>query len=1064
MSRLVSQAESWETTYTAFQNINFAAFDYDTVKQSILDYIKLYFPESFNDFIESSELIAIVETFAYISELIAYRVDVNAHENFISTAQRKESILRLAKFVSYKASRPLPARGLVKLTSVSTTESIVDINGLNLANRVIRWNDLSNVNWKNQFLLVMNRVLQQDFGTVLPADRFQIQDVLFELYSINMIPLNTGVFPYTASANGQTVTMELVPVAADDQYGIIERRPSNNSDFTLLYGQDGLGDASDTTGFFCYTKQGSLQKFTNVFDGVTPNQTYVVPATNVNDIDIWVNNVDPVTGITMDVANTLPYRPETLSGKSGEWNEVDLANAQNVIFNTNPLRNKYEIDTIANNQVRIVFGDGEFADIPSGTFDFWVRSSLDQDIVVPQTAVIDTRASFTYVDALGRTQTFTFTFSLISSLQNASASETIEHIRSNAPAVYYTQDRMVNGADYNSYMMKDSSILKLRAINRTFAGDSKYIPWHDASGTYENVKMFGDDGYLYYQTTTNQDSTPTVNVDTLIGTYIEPLLSSTDIFTRILVAGVPANQFRRNFTSAEKLSISDAIASSTLPSQIALYYNIVTYDWHAVTISTGPTSLSGWPTQFITDALITVVQPSSFSTSYVVSRNALVLTFQSPTTMFWNTNNASTVINYSTLNSNQDVINVLNANLNYNKTGILKQTWQFYVLSQESIVAGPDAGLPDVTRVSILPVDTSKTGVPPGLNVDDPTGTGLADIISPKYYLDISNITIPPAGGVVLPTLPIMYVVGAGDVTIVAGDTQHAGATAPQWSEDASGALISNRITLYSKGTSDGVTPNTTLYVKINEYVYFTRPSVADDWSPAPTTPDNMNAYVVDKQTASNLWTRYIGTSNLNFSWFHNSPRYYLVDPSPSNINDVFIITKGYYLSLKNWLEDQTAPRPVEPTPLDLRTAYNYLTGNAMISDEVVLQPGKFKLLFGSKADSTLQATFLVIRSSQQQLTDNQIKTAVVTAIRNFFDITLWEFGETFYFTELAAAIHTALPSDISSVVLVPKLTQNYFGTMFQVIVGENEIVYPDINVEDIEIVSSYTSTNLRQV
>ena len=114
MSRLVSRSETWERAYEAFQSINFAAFDYNTVKQSLLDYMKLYFPETFNDYIESSEFVAIVEIFAYVAELMAYRLDINAHENFISTAQRKESILRLAKLVSYTASRPLPARGVAK--------------------------------------------------------------------------------------------------------------------------------------------------------------------------------------------------------------------------------------------------------------------------------------------------------------------------------------------------------------------------------------------------------------------------------------------------------------------------------------------------------------------------------------------------------------------------------------------------------------------------------------------------------------------------------------------------------------------------------------------------------------------------------------------------------------------------------------------------------------------------------------------------------------------------------------------------------------------------------------
>ena len=75
----------------------------------------------------------------------------------------------------------------------------------------------------------------------------------------------------------------------------------------------------------------------------------------------------------------------------------------------------------------------------------------------------------------------------------------------------------------------------------------------------------------------------------------------------------------------------------------------------------------------------------------------------------------------------------------------------------------------------------------------------------------------------------------------------------------------------------------------------------------------------------------------------------------------------------------------------------------------------------------------------------------------------VWEFGESFYFTELAAAIHNDLKSEIDSVVLVPLTSTNQFGDMFQVVAREDEILQADIGVEDIEIVQSFTSQNLRQ-
>jgi hypothetical protein len=147
---------------------------------------------------------------------------------------------------------------------------------------------------------------------------------------------------------------------------------------------------------------------------------------------------------------------------------------------------------------------------------------------------------------------------------------------------------------------------------------------------------------------------------------------------------------------------------------------------------------------------------------------------------------------------------------------------------------------------------------------------------------------------------------------------------------------------------------------------------------------------------------------------------------------------------------------------LDLRTSYDYLLNNKMISDTVILHPGKIKLLFGTNAAPELQALFKVIKTETSLKTDNEIKTTIVTTIRNFFDIITWEFGETFFFTELAAAIHSALPTDISSVVLVPTFAQNQFGDMFEVLAREDEVFYADVLVGNIEIVPAYNAINLR--
>jgi hypothetical protein len=1323
MSRLVARAESWEKAYEAFQNINFAAFDYNTVKQSMLDYVKLYFPESFNDFIETSEFVAILELFAYLAELVAYRLDINAHENFLSTAQRKDSVLRLAKLISYKASRNSCARGLVKVVSISTSEHIFDNVGTDLSNQYVRWNDRNNQNWKEQFLLVLNRVMEQPFGSVKPSDRKQIDNVLFELYSFNNNTIDGGIFPFAASVSNKSYPMELVPVYMDDM-GPRERRPEKGAKFTFLYGNDGLGDGSDTTGFFFLTKQGTLQRTSAVFDGITPNQVYNLAITNINDTDVWVNQIDPLTGLIVDQASlTTGQKRSALLGRTGEWDEVDLSNAQNIVFNTHPNRKKYEIETLNNDAIRVIFGDGEFADIPSGLFEFWVRSSANEDIVVPRSSVVEQSASFTYQDDVGRTQTCTFTFSLTSNLTNAAASEDIEHVRTTAPSVYYTQDRMVNGRDYNQFMLQDPSILKLRSVNRTYAGDSKYIAWHDPSTTYENAKIFGDDLTLYFS---NSFTTEVIDGwEDLVGTYIEPKLAMMEVVNRLVNEGayrsdsgqLTISKVRTTFTDTERnqmISILTTADTETADITMFIYYNKEEQTWvpERLALVSVPDSYIGYP--------LFVVSQSPYDPTKIVLQYAVTkLIANSEDVKFWNTNLGQRTITYDTLKSNGDWITALKANdsriINLDKErGIVKlernlsQNWNFEVLGQEVYPTGlSDAGLRNIHELVVVPQDVNKDGVADYQTVDMPTSelfdvkiTIPKDIIgnvlmpinwikgasetstlvcsqqltqateqqkvvyinkwmyrvglntlftfingvyqTPRSVLErttssiqftdnaaffegdnielinlsngsirnnVANITYRegeiPSDGIVplgftyqpgenklllfvngikqvegsdyeeisstqiklvspseiyfssgviefdelevphqiveitavdltvtednnvgytrqmvladtvdmMINLPIMYVPGTNSLLVFVNGVKqpvgmmngyeeltstsiivHASSTEPLHTNDiievyvvidpnSSNLVLSDDLIVDVRGGAivEDIqalpgTPINILTVMSNpagmdiiikEYAYFERTTPFDRWVPRSATKENMRLWLRDKllygeKTPESLWKRERGRSEINFVWLHRTPRYHLVDPSPSNIIDTFIISRGYYLDIRKWLEGRTSVVPVAPTPGELRTSYGYMLDNKMISDTVILHPGVFKLIFGNKATAPLQAKLKVIRAATKLLSDNQLKTKIVNVVREYFDVDKWEFGETFYFTELATAIHSQLSTEIDSVVLVPVSSSNQFGDLFQVKAREDEIIYPDIDIDDIDVVDTFTAVNIR--
>ena len=79
-----------------------------------------------------------------------------------------------------------------------------------------------------------------------------------------------------------------------------------------------------------------------------------------------------------------------------------------------------------------------------------------------------------------------------------------------------------------------------------------------------------------------------------------------------------------------------------------------------------------------------------------------------------------------------------------------------------------------------------------------------------------------------------------------------------------------------------------------------------------------------------------------------------------------------------------------------------------------------------------------------------------------YFDVSNWDFGESFYYTELAAYIHQQLSSIIASVIVVPIKSESQFGDLFQIKTEPNELFLSTARVQNVEIVESLTDINMR--
>ena len=186
------------------------------------------------------------------------------------------------------------------------------------------------------------------------------------------------------------------------------------------------------------------------------------------------------------------------------------------------------------------------------------------------------------------------------------------------------------------------------------------------------------------------------------------------------------------------------------------------------------------------------------------------------------------------------------------------------------------------------------------------------------------------------------------------------------------------------------------------------------------------------------------------------------IDPSISNVVEMFMLTKAYNQAMISYKNGGTSILPKPPTAEQLSQEFSGLDEFKSVSDQLVYSSGKFKLLFGDDADAELQAKIKVVKLPGSTTSDAEIRSAVLALIDTYFNVENWDFGETFYFSELSAYIHQELGKAVASVVIVPYF--NIFGDLYLVRAVPDELFFSTATVDNVEVVKSLSATNLKQI
>jgi hypothetical protein len=1350
-------AEDWEVAYQAYSQVDFQAYDFDTMRSAMVDYIKSNFPENFNDYIESSEFIAIIELLAYLAQSIAFRMDVNTRENFLETAERKDSVFKLARQLGYNPKRNIAASGLMKVTSIASTEDLTDSLGNQLQSRTVNWNDANNSDAYEQFITILNSA----FGSVnrfsKPIKTGTIDDIVTDLYEINTPVNNPVTHAFKTSINGISRDFDIVNADFTDNKAIFERHPDATNNFGMIHRNDGLGLSSKNNGFFFMFRQGVLQTADLNFIEPVENRTVDINAEDINETDCYLQQVDAG-------GNTLT-----------KWIKVPNTVGQTLQYNTKATGSSslYAIQNRGDGGITLNFADGNFAQVPIGSFKFYYRTSDAERFQIQPDDVGNVTLDIPYNNANGVQHVLTVTMRLQNAVNNSLPAETTAGIKERAPQAFYAQDRMVSAQDYQVLpLSKSTNISKLKVTNRTHAGHSRYIDITDPTSTFQTTNTLAEDGALFIEDSNisknfiiDNNNTANEQITKLFPTYLKQLELNDFIYsnfrdkwlvreankfnlslygiiwhtlpkTAVNTTGYLTETFTQSGTTTD-VNIANPALTLIQPGHLIKFQNptnITDNKWVKVksirdngkrvsnaTTSIGPIALSesvpeGWQGVEIISTLrkafydteVTAITNAinlkqSFALGYNPSQNAFYVISNNDvsTNAIFDINNAEDTsgngrdrswlvkfdyVPIDTLSHRYNVTirgiryvfesyeDVRFYNVSENRivdsfTGTAKyDTVEITTLnnksrSQETFEWSDTTATPDFigdkwystkigqsfTDIPLKNRDTRydqievklvsnfglyKDGNASGNNFVQDATIELGTNFNTADLTSNTNVTIANNTGVVhsLPSNIIINftnttfgynildsngnvsyqfdtnnfnngnVVGSGHIEVTnANISAQTGTlrignfnTKRHFGIDSSGLASKDKLTFtyiqdrerltkpivysavsnfnYPDGYTDPrkvqITPvNTTgddspdnpiqfadfvalddviLYEDYNSFdgYTYTKPvkagildlrredgvnfnadyskiagdSTGDATSNTGTvyntadyeyymvkketiidTFDNTNiggklhnkkvyakdtgkVYIMTYSSTNLAVVKHYESSNhrarhgksftqntkssyqegVIFKWQHIANNSMRIDPSISNVHEMFLLTETYHDRVKSYLNVPGTAWPKEPTSSELENEFAILEQFKSASDQLLFKSGRFKMLFGDDAEQNLQARLKVVRLPGTSLSDNEIKTNIINAVNRYFNIENWDFGDTFYFTELSSYIHQQVGNSIGSIVIVPKSTSGVFGDLFQVKCESDELFLSTAKVTDIDIVDKLTSDNLR--
>jgi hypothetical protein len=205
--------------------IRYTSRDFTSIREDLINHAKRYYPDTFKDFTEASFGSLMLDTVAYVGDIMSFYLDYQVNESFLDTSVEYDNIIRLARQMGYKYKGSPSTTGMVSIYAIIPANT----TGLGPDTRYMP-------------ILKRNTVLSSDGGSFILSE-----DVRFDNPSNETVAarVDTNGVPtsYAVKAEGQVISgqfgVETVTVGTFERFKRVTLNVSNIVEIISVFDSEG---------------------------------------------------------------------------------------------------------------------------------------------------------------------------------------------------------------------------------------------------------------------------------------------------------------------------------------------------------------------------------------------------------------------------------------------------------------------------------------------------------------------------------------------------------------------------------------------------------------------------------------------------------------------------------------------------------------------------------------------------------------------------------------------------------------------------------------------------------